>query len=118
MMNNAFKEATKSECRCKHGAIIVRGGSILAKGYNKYRTHPTWGTGPLLTVHAEAAAIRSAERQGISIHGAIMYIARNNMYSQMSRPCAGCEARIRKAGIRKIIYTDKEGYIHIESWKN
>jgi deoxycytidylate deaminase len=118
MINTAMKEAIKSSCRCKHGAIITKGGSVIARGYNSYRPHPIWGTGPLSTLHAEAAAIRYAVAMGCSTSGATMYIARHGENSNMSRPCSGCMARIRKAGIRKIVYTNVEGEIITEAiWK-
>ena len=105
----AKKEALKSKCRCKHGAVIVRGGSVLSKGHNTYKPHCTYGGGPLSTLHAEAAAIRNAHNKGISLVGAIIYVVRQGGLSNMSKPCKFCTEKIIKAGIKKVIYTNSNG---------
>ena len=35
----AADEAMKSNLQCKHGSIIVKGGKILGRGYNKGSVH-------------------------------------------------------------------------------
>jgi deoxycytidylate deaminase len=115
MISLAYKESAKSTCRYKHGAIIVKSGSVVSQGHNKYRTHPRWGSGPLMCVHAEGDAIRNAVRQRINIEGANIYITRRSTFSRMSKPCTDCMARIKKYGIRKVIYTDVAGNI-ITEW--
>lgn len=112
MIAAALKESKKSECRSQHGAIITRGGSVLGKGSNTYKTHPTWGGGPLKTLHAEAAAIRDAVRQGINVRGATIYVVRGG--ERMSKPCPSCKKFIMQYGISKVVYTDGEGNIVTE----
>jgi deoxycytidylate deaminase len=114
MIRLAKKESVKSTCRCRHGATVVRGGSVLGKGYNKYKTHATLGGGPLKTLHAEAAAIRDAVRRGIDLRGATIYVARTGKGSNMSRPCGDCQAMIEAHGIRKVVYTDEDGNVLTE----
>ena len=116
MIHQARKEAIKSKCRCKHGAVITRGGSTLSKGYNSYKPHPTFGGGPLLTLHAEAAAIRFAVNKGINLKGATIYVVRHGGLSDMSKPCLNCEELIRAHGIRKVVYTNKLGNIITERY--
>jgi len=38
LRNVATQEAMKSNCTYKHGAIIMKGGKVVAKGHNTYRT--------------------------------------------------------------------------------
>lgn len=111
MIQQARKEAKKSKCRCKHGAVITKGGSTLSKGYNSYKPHPTFGSGPLLTLHAEAAAIRFAVSKGINLKGATIYVVRHGGLSDMSKPCNSCKNLIKLYGIRKVVYTDQLGNI-------
>lgn len=35
----ATREAAKSPERCKHGAIIVKGGKIVGRGFNHHGLH-------------------------------------------------------------------------------
>lgn len=109
MLTLAIKESKKSMARCRHGAVIVRGGSVLGKGHNTYKTHATFGRGPLRTLHAEAAAIRDARRRGINLRGATIYVARTGENSKMSRPCADCQGMLESYGIRKVVYTGQNG---------
>lgn len=46
-LREASQEAEKSILQCRHGAIIVKGGKIISRGYNKG------------DVHAECSAIHN-----------------------------------------------------------
>lgn len=118
MLHIALKQAIRSEVRCKHGAAISRGGRCLGQGHNTYRSHPKWGASKIhsksgrefFTIHAEAAAIRNAVRQGIDPRGSVMYVTRAG-HDRMSRPCASCQLLLKKYGIRKVVYTNSVGEI-------
>lgn len=108
MLSIASRLAETSELPQKHGAVIVKGGRVLSVGVNKWRNkvnqHPV-GTeyNPHLTYHAEIdALIRCPDTVGATI-----YIARvgKDGLQKFSRPCQRCMKEIRKAGIKKIIYT-------------
>lgn len=115
MISHASKVAQKSECNFQHGAVIVRAGSVLAAGYNNDRAHPSWGGGPFDAIHAEAAAIRMARSKGCSLEGATLYVVRyHESGMRMSRPCPDCMDKIREAGIKKIVYSDRDGDIKHE----
>lgn len=109
MITIAQKEADKSKARCKHGAVLTRGGSVLGKGCNSYKTHPKWGSGPLKTLHAEAAALRDALRRGINVRGTTIFVARSGPNSKMSRPCEDCQSLLIEYGVAKVVYTDENG---------
>lgn len=109
--------AKESELKMKHGAIVVRGGSLMGTGYNKHRNNPAFLAEDIVrentTYHAEAVAIRSA---GDNCRGGVIYIARVNRQGEdrNSRPCVYCRILIEEVGIKKIVYTT-EGevqYVH------
>lgn len=102
-LNLACKVAETSDCNNRHGAVIVKGGRVLAVGVNKFRNHPQFVKRfDCCSVHAEIDAIR---RAGECV-GATIYVARvTSRGPALSRPCNVCYAGICKAGIKEIIYT-------------
>jgi deoxycytidylate deaminase len=108
--------ASKSEARQKHGAIVVKGGSVLGTGYNKDRNHPDNVSPEHIkthcSVHAEVEAIRDA---GWNVKGAVLYVARINRFGEdrYSKPCDRCTVVIEETQIKKVIYTGSEnGYVN------
>lgn len=125
---NAIIEALKSNCRCKHGCIIVKNNKIVGRGFNKALGE---GTG-LKTHHAERMAILNCDKK--NLNGADLYVIRLNMYNfckykiinnqnyimifqkiklsniiMISKPCKRCDAMIKKYmnkyKIRNIYYS-------------
>ena len=100
--------ASKSDSRHKHGAIIVKGGSVVGTGYNKDRNHPDIVSPEHIkthcSVHAEVEAIRDA---GWNVKGAVLYVARVNVHGKdrYSKPCDRCAIVIEETEIKKVIYT-------------
>lgn len=106
----ASKVAEMSNERNRHGAVIVRGGSVLSLGFNVNKNSPNQLTRmnsknvrKECGIHAEAAAIRRSPGS----KRATIYISRIGKAGQtlLSRPCKDCERLILQAGIKKIIYT-------------
>ncbi len=103
--------ASKSDARQKHGAIVVKGGSVLGTGYNKDRNHPDNVSPEHIkthcSVHAEVEAIRDA---GWNVKGAVLYVARVNRFGEdrYSKPCDRCTVVIEETQIKKVIYTGSE----------
>lgn len=102
-----MKLAEFSSCKQQHGALIIKGGSVLSVGINVNKNNPTF-VGEATknwSVHAEVAAIRALKDENLK--NAIIYIARINKHGKpmMSKPCEKCAAVIKKAGISKIVYT-------------
>lgn len=113
MLHLAMKMAETSECGQRHGAVIVRGGSVLSVGFNKWRNKPISGVSPLpkqelktMTVHAEIDALSRVS----DASGAIVYVARINKRGQacFSRPCDDCYAALKDAGVKRIVFTTNE----------
>jgi deoxycytidylate deaminase len=103
--------ASKSKARQKHGAVIVRGGSVLGTGFNKDRNHPD-NVSPQhikthCSVHAETEAIRDANW---NVRGAVLYVARVNKQGmdRNSKPCERCQVVIEETQIKKVIYTGSD----------
>jgi len=111
-MQTAKKTAVCSEFRdSRHGAVLVRGGSIINTSYNKdsfcsfgkrfQKTHKG-----KTTVHAELGAILGLDRSITT--GATVYVARigrNDENFRLSKPCSMCEAALRHVGVKRVVYT-------------
>ena len=100
--------ARESELRKKHGAVVVRSGSVVGVGCNKHRNDPAYLPEDVVrehtSYHAEEIAIRQA---GDNTKGATIYVARVNNHGEdrNSQPCLPCSLLIREAQIKKIVYT-------------
>lgn len=99
----ASKEAYKSRLCHKHGAVIIKNGKIVGKGFNFSYTekyHGNW------SMHAENAAIIDCISKGIKVSGTIMIVVRlykNRLLN--SEPCKNCKQKIKNYGISKIFYS-------------
>lgn len=96
--NLALKIAEDSNHAYKMGAVIIRGGSVLALACNQAE----WGK------HAEVRAIA----KGNDLRDATIIIARRG--KRMSKPCLDCMIKIKQVGITKIVYVDWSGNMVIE----
>jgi len=108
MLSLAMRVAESSEARMQHGAVVTKGGRVIAIGYNKVKNHPTViGDDHEITLscgpHAEVDALSRVK----DAKGATIYIARvrRDGRAGMSKPCDNCQSTIDKAGIKKIVYT-------------
>lgn len=105
----AVRMAESSDVSTRHGAVVVRGGSVLAVGVNKWKNfYPPVSVinseyNPNISIHAEVDALSRCS----DARGATIYIARVNKKGdeRMSRPCIDCEKTLIEAGVKKVIYT-------------
>jgi deoxycytidylate deaminase len=103
--------ASRSQSRKKHGAVIVKSGSVVGTGYNKNKNHPLFISPEHIKAHcsrhAEVEAIRDA---GKNVKGSVLYVARVNRQGKdrNSKPCKLCEALIKQSQIKRVIYTGDE----------
>lgn len=90
-----------------HGAVIVKGNSVLSVGINKFRNDPTIIESNKILQHCSVHAEVDALSRAGNPKGATMYIARINKQGveRMSRPCNNCYRSILDSGISKIIFT-------------
>jgi len=110
-MSLAKNVARQSEfTNYRHGAVLVRGGSIINTSPNKdsfcsfgarFRNNLPGHA----TVHAEIGAILGLDRS--ITDGAVLYVARIGKLDdfKMSKPCEMCEAALRYVGVRRVVYT-------------
>lgn len=100
----AMKAAEDSQCRFQHGAVLMRGGNIIAMATNKVRYSPEIGDWTTSHEHAEAAVLRIA---GDRARGCKLFVARINSAGEpmLSEPCESCKVKIAAAGIRKVVWT-------------
>lgn len=107
-LNLAVRTAETSDLPQQHGAVIVKAGSVISLGVNKWRNrslnNQKEGYNPHLTYHAEVDAIGHANTD---LTGAVIYIARigKGGAERFSRPCQRCTQAIKAAGIKKVVYT-------------
>ena len=89
------------------GAAIFRHGKLISIGCNIQKTHPQFTN--LYSIHAEIKAIISAQT---NLDGCDIYVYRQNKngHLAMAKPCTTCQQMIIEAGIRRVFYTDNEGY--------
>ncbi len=97
----ALRIAEDSDCNDKHGAVIMRGGAVLAIASNRFIGNPTSARWLKKTVHAEQRAIL---RLGKQCAGATLYSARLHGYNHQSAPCGMCHFLLVEAGIASIVY--------------
>ena len=96
--------AALSRCRHKHGAVLIKRGSVIAAGTNQQREDPRYSAFPLASMHAEENVLRQA---GWRAHGATLVVVRVNQRGDLmpSAPCKRCSGLIERSGIRRVVHT-------------
>ncbi len=115
----ARSQAANSEYgKLRHGAVLVKGGSVIKLAYNKDdftsyadRFRPA-GCGPA-TRHAEASLIAGLSKE--QTNGADIFVCRINNQGEfrMSKPCKMCHSIMKSAGIKRVFYTTNYGGIEM-----
>lgn len=126
MNNTDLKIIEKAVTLCKKNpvdtglqrvaAIVTdKRGTILSEGINSYeKTHPLQAQFALKTkkhkervfLHAEISAlVKNKTDRAYRIYVARTH--RNNNYA-LAKPCPVCTLAIKEAGIKEIVYTDKD----------
>jgi tRNA(Arg) A34 adenosine deaminase TadA len=99
----------------KHGAALVKGGKVINTSFNRNQFNKFaqrfWykdnGHG---TIHAEIGAILNVDRsitEGATIY--VVRIGRADGIMKNSKPCDMCAAVMKFAGIKRVIYSYKDG---------
>ena len=111
MIRLAAIQAAKSSYKYRVGAVITKGGRVLATGHNKVghashiRCYPS--------IHAEEHAIYSllVHNRLRDLAGSTIFVCRIHASGKlaMSKPCKKCFDLILSVGIKRIIYTDERG---------
>lgn len=117
----ALKESSKSTYnRVRIGAVLVLNNKVIGKGANLSTSHPlqsfhnnrTGRVAPAHNLHAEIHALVNCSLS--NIHGAEIYVARFDRRGNlaMCRPCVACEDALRRAGVKRVVYTSQQGIQH------
>ncbi|MFE6848988.1 hypothetical protein [Streptomyces sp. NPDC057686] len=98
----AIREAIRSQCRHKVGAVLVAGSRVVVAAPNRLRNSPFIDY-QNSTFHAEEAALRRARGAPVTA----VFVARVNAASVpiLARPCAACVQKLSIAGVNKAYYT-------------
>lgn len=93
MIKTAFKFAQKSDHQqFKHAAIVLKGGAVLAFGFNHEK------------VHAEVNALKKLwpnKRKGTTVIS--LRFTKSGFGN--SRPCPHCSKFMKENGVKKFVYT-------------
>lgn len=107
----ATRQASQADGHFKVGAVIVRGGRVLASEYNRVRNDPAViDTG--WSIHAEAAALSASAR--CTVANATLYVARLTPGGRtaLARPCPSCAQAAQQAGISRVVFTGDDNLIY------
>ena len=104
--------------KIRHGAVIIKGGSILNASFNKenYSSFGTRFRSPHrghATVHAELGCILGLTRD--STVGADVYVCRINRDGDYrnSKPCSMCHEALKHVGVKRVYYTTNDNTIEM-----
>ena len=102
----AYNQALKSEMNFNHGAVLIRRGKIVGRGYNTYFNS---NSNEKNSLHAEVSAILDGLKK-IShedLKRCELVIIRINKHGEHlnSKPCCHCQNFINKFNIRKVFYS-------------
>ena len=110
MFELAKKLSQKSTSRFKLGCVIANKNKVISLGYNSMdKTHPkvpsVWKM-----LHAELHALIGNSYNDTK--GCVAYIYRETKDGKLAnaKPCQMCEDALRLAGLRKVFYSDLEGF--------
>jgi tRNA(Arg) A34 adenosine deaminase TadA len=114
-LSRAAQEASASEHpRWLLGAVLVRGGSVVAVAHNVRRNSPHLTQGaPGTSLHAEQAVINKVFYQADRAEGTTLYVVRVSKTGQrrLARPCHRCYTAVVEAGIKTVVYSlDEPGF--------
>lgn len=105
----AAREAHRSPMKFRHGAVLVKGGRLLSKGFNHYRT--TIGGESYCSTHAEMETLRKLGRHKEGIRAAkgsdlfVVRMGKDGLLRRNSKPCPICVEWMHRYGVNRVYYT-------------
>ena len=104
----AKKEALKSTYpKQQVGAVIVRKGTVVGRGFNKIRHVGKVKTQWPDSLHAEVVAILDTNRRLLAKSTIYVYRIRKDGTPAMAKPCSYCDAMLKFVGIKIVVYTNE-----------
>jgi tRNA(Arg) A34 adenosine deaminase TadA len=119
MFKLAVREARKSDCHYRLGAVLVQQRKVLGRACNTFRSHPLTNENTharMKGLHSEIASCLNAHRS--QLEGADIYVARilKNDSLALSKPCDICRSVLTRFGVNRVFYTispDEYGVIEL-----
>lgn len=113
-MRLALKQAgMATHDKWRVGAVLVRGGSLISTGFNRYRNDPMHvGIGGV-SYHAEEVALsRAGDPRGSTIY--VARITKSGILG-MAKPCDACQQLLLDNGVRVVVFTTPSGFVKFRS---
>lgn len=107
----AIEQALRSDMGFKHGAVIVKDGLIVSRGFNYiYKDRRSKNH---YSMHAERSAIYKALHCKVDLDGASIYVVRLNNLGNLShsKPCYHCAQKIIELNITRTYYSISQSQI-------
>lgn len=83
--------------------LLTQGSKVLAIGYNSHKTHPCASDTRMESLHAELDCINRANETS----GTTMYVLRIRKTGfGKAKPCPVCTSAIKKANIKRVVFTN------------
>jgi deoxycytidylate deaminase len=117
----AIELAKANPAKMKMASVITnKRGRVLSYGLNSYeKTHrmqahfgKRTGNPEAICLHAELAALVRLREEPHTLYVARVTKKHNHA---ASKPCPACSMAIREAGVKKVVYFDREGN-EVEEW--
>ena len=111
-----LKEVAKSSfVHYKHGACLLRGGKVYAIGKNRYFDRRYEQRKNIkFTVHAEIDTIMRCPKHELKGMDILIIRVKPDGSLGDSRPCNTCIDKMRRAGIRRAYYSNRDGGLSCE----
>lgn len=111
-----LKEVAKSSfVHYKHGACLLRGGKVYAFGKNRYFDKRYEQRANIkFTVHAEIDTIMRFPKHELKNMDILIIRLKKDGSLGDSRPCNTCIDKMRRAGIRRAYYSNRDGGLSCE----
>ena len=103
----ALSQAKKSPMNHRHGAVLWKGKSILAAGYNYHMSAPGVNSRKF-SIHSERDCLSGLRIQ--QIYGSCMLAVRITSSGNLSHgaPCKGCKKLLKRKGVKKVFWFDSD----------
>lgn len=112
--------------RVKIGSILVYKNKVISVGYNMKKSHPyqkilnkygKYNQDKINNyLHSEINCLLNVKDLDVNWNKVYIFIYREDKNGSlaMCKPCSSCVNALKGIGIKKVFYTDKNGYNYIE----
>ena len=107
-LNIARREAEKSNYIYRVGAVLLKKGRVVSRGFNCLAYRSDLKRVGYYSIHAEVSCLLRAKCDGDTI--VVVRVLRNGNLT-CAKPCDKCLLYAEHAGVRKIYYSDWDGTV-------